>query len=330
MRIVGIELDLDAMSIKFSLWGNNTDWDGWSLTGGAFPADAGEPGGSWGDEDPPPDVVTETNVTLGINEQMGAFTGLIYGGPVVIPVPADSASNNAAMGEFTGVIRGEIAGDADWASVVLLLHCNGTDGSTTITDSSSFARTGTCNANLKLSTTRSKFGSASLKVTQRDTGGIVFGPSTDFAVGTGEPYTMECWVYVVTTVNYTSTPNIINWNRASTFRDAVNVYGLTPAVQGDTEAFGDQMSPSAITANAWHHLAYVFDGTNVNLYVDGTSVANWARSNTGQSTGTFYIGGLSADIPNAIEVYIDEVRVTIGAARYTATFTPPSSEFPEG
>jgi len=154
MRIVGIELDLDAMSIKFSLWGNNTDWDGWSLTGGAFPADAGEPGGSWGSEDPPPDVVTETNVTLGINEQMGAFTGLIYGGPIVVPVPVDATSNNAAMGEFTGVIRGEIAGDADWASVVLLLHCNGTDGSTTITDSSSFARTGTGNSTIALSTKR--------------------------------------------------------------------------------------------------------------------------------------------------------------------------------
>lgn len=112
MRIVGIELDLDAMVIKFSLWGNNTDWDGWSLTGGAFPADAGEPGGSWGDEDPPPDVVTETNVTLGINEQMGAFTGLIYGGPIVVPVPADADSNNAAMGEFTGVIRGEVINDS--------------------------------------------------------------------------------------------------------------------------------------------------------------------------------------------------------------------------
>lgn len=110
MRIVGIELDLDAMSIKFSLWGNNTDWDGWSLTGGAFPADAGEPGGSWGSEDPPPDVVTETNVTLGINEQMGAFTGLIYGGPIVVPVPVDATSNNAAMGEFTGTIVGEASG----------------------------------------------------------------------------------------------------------------------------------------------------------------------------------------------------------------------------
>jgi len=108
MRIVGIELDLDAMAIKYTLWGNNTGWGDWSLTGGAFPADAGEPGGSWGSEEPPPDVVAQTAVTLGINELMGDFTGRIIGGPIVAPVAADSASNMAAMGDFLGAIVGAI------------------------------------------------------------------------------------------------------------------------------------------------------------------------------------------------------------------------------
>jgi hypothetical protein len=107
MRIVGIELDLDAQQIKFTLWGTNTGFSDWSLTGGAFPADAGEPGGSWGGDDPPPDVVSG-NVGLGINALMGDFTGLLVGGPIASPVPADADSNAAAMGDFTGVIQGEL------------------------------------------------------------------------------------------------------------------------------------------------------------------------------------------------------------------------------
>lgn len=332
MRIVGIELDLDAMVIKFSLWGNNTDWDGWSLTGGAFPADAGEPGGSWGDEDPPPDVVTETNVTLGINEQMGAFTGLIYGGTIVVPVPADANSNNAAMGEFTGVIRGEIAGDADWAGVVLLLHCDGSDGDTSIPDSSSYARTGTGNTTLKLSTTRSKFGSASLKATRHDPGGLVFGPHADFLLGTNEAFTIECWVYAVTTESFTAAPILIRWGRSGgTKHDHMALYGTTPKLMVDNDAFGDPMTAVTITANAWHHVATTFDGTNETLWIDGSSAASFARSFTSSTDGTLYVGGYTdSGAADTTEVYIDEVRVTKGVCRYTATFTPPSSEFPEG
>lgn len=331
MRIVGIELDLDAMVIKFSLWGNNTDWDGWSLTGGAFPADAGEPGGSWGDEDPPPDVVTETNVTLGINEQMGAFTGLIYGGPVVIPVPADSASNNAAMGEFTGVIRGEIAGDADWASVVLLLHCNGTDGSTTIDDSSSFARTGTGNSTIALSTTRGAFGSSSsLKVTRQDPGGIAFGAHADFARTNNQPWTMECMVYVVTSENFTNAPVLMYWLDNNSVADTVSVYGTAPKIDISTSGTGEP-APTTISKNVWVHVAVTFDGTNENLWIDGVSAGSFARSIGASATATLYIGGFTGSgAADTTEVYIDEVRVTKGVARYTATFTPPSSEFQEG
>lgn len=214
--------------------------------------------------------------------------------------------------------------DPDYENVVLYLPCNGSDGSTTIPDLSKFARTGTGNANLKLSTTRSKFGTASLKASQRDTGGVVFGPSADFAIGTDVPYTMECWVYIVTTVNFTSTPDLIYWNRNATFRDRLIIYGLPQKVTGDTEAFGDQMTPVSVSANQWVHLAYTFDGTTANVWVDGTSVGSWARSGSGQPTGTFTIGGNSGGGTDAIEVYMDEIIVMTGVARYTGPFTPPT------
>ena len=51
-------------------------------------------------------------------------------------------------------------GDPDWANVVLLLHLDGTDGSTTITD----VKGNTCTTinTAAISTAQSKFGGASL------------------------------------------------------------------------------------------------------------------------------------------------------------------------
>ena len=46
--------------------------------------------------------------------------------------------------------------DPYWSSVVLLLHCDGTNGSTTFTDSSSSNKTATANGNAQITTTNPK------------------------------------------------------------------------------------------------------------------------------------------------------------------------------
>ena len=51
--------------------------------------------------------------------------------------------------------------DPYWANVVLLLHMDGTDGSTTFTDSSSYARAMTAAGNAQIDTAEFKFGTAS-------------------------------------------------------------------------------------------------------------------------------------------------------------------------
>lgn len=54
-----------------------------------------------------------------------------------------------------------MAGDTNYQSVALLLHCDGADGSTTFTDSSPSPKTVTAYGDAKISTARSKFGGAS-------------------------------------------------------------------------------------------------------------------------------------------------------------------------
>lgn len=118
MRIVSIETDLDNRSIRLGLWGNSTGTHSWRLEGGMFPADAGEPGGSWGGDEPPDDVVQDDlQAAGGISGPMGDFTGRLIGGPVAVAVAAGVA---ALMGDFTGALRGGIAGGGTttmtWAS----------------------------------------------------------------------------------------------------------------------------------------------------------------------------------------------------------------------
>ncbi len=83
---------------------------------------------------------------------------------------------------------------------------------------------------------------------------------------------------------------------------------------------------SGLSANTWHHVAGVYDGNQVFLYIDGTSVG------TPQSAS----GNVSA-LTSALELMrqtdgtfnsglIDELRIS-STARYTSNFTPQTSPF---
>ncbi len=260
---------------------------------------------------------------------MGLFTGTMSGA-VSVAASTSGSSDLSSIGEFAGLMVGAVTGDPYWADVVLLLSCNGTDGSTSIADSSTFARTGTGNSTLALSTTRSKYGSASIKVTRRDPGGLVFGPHADFARANNEPWTMECWVYVVNSENFTSAPVLMYWLDNNSVADAVSVYGLTPQIDIATSGAGGP-SPTTVSKNAWHHIAITNDGTTETLWINGASAGSFARSIGASATGTIYVGGFTGSgSADTTEVYIDDVRVTKGVARYTTTFTPPTAELPTG
>jgi len=82
------------------------------------------------------------------------------------------------------------------------------------------------------------------------------------------------------------------------------------------------------TADAWHHLALVRISGVAYLYVDGVLEGSYSATNvTLYAIGTFIYGGdtTTTDVFNG---YIDEVRVTVGVARYTTNFAVPTSAFP--
>ena len=69
------------------------------------------------------------------------------------------------------------------------------------------------------------------------------------------------------------------------------------------------MSPSALPANTWSHLAFTYNGSVMRLYVNGVEVANQTRTGSAVvSTGALKIGG-NAIWGEWFAGLIDEVRI---------------------
>jgi concanavalin A-like lectin/glucanase superfamily protein len=80
---------------------------------------------------------------------------------------------------------------------------------------------------------------------------------------------------------------------------------------------------TTVTTGAWHHVAGVFDGSQMRLYVDGVLDGSLSTtSGPASGTGAFYIGRNSyVYSPYYFGGLIDEVRIC-AAALYTNNFTP--------
>jgi hypothetical protein len=85
--------------------------------------------------------------------------------------------------------------------------------------------------------------------------------------------------------------------------------------------------PTALTLNAWVHLAATYDGTTQRLYVNGVQVATLASSGSIRaSTGVLRIGGNNIWTNEWFAGLIDEVRVynkALTAAEVQADMAKP-------
>jgi hypothetical protein len=85
---------------------------------------------------------------------------------------------------------------------------------------------------------------------------------------------------------------------------------------------------TVITLNAWHHVAAVGNGTNVQLYLDGVSQYVTPPTNAfpvaTASLGYLDLGRNNQSAAYMFNGYINDVRITNGVALYTTNFTPPT------
>jgi len=207
--------------------------------------------------------------------------------------------------------------DSDWASVVLLTNLDGADAATTYTSEDDGLRTATFVDNAQLDTAQFKFGVSS-GLFDHATDEITFPTHVDFDFGTGD-MTVELQVRMVDITDV----NLIRWGSAVTGLIYVNASNkLVFWSQGSNRLVGT----TSVVANTWSHVALVRDSGTFEMFLDGVTQGTVVLAQTyDQAVFSLGHGG-----PNAMDGWIDEVRVTKGVARYTANFTPPVAPFPVG
>jgi hypothetical protein len=222
----------------------------------------------------------------------------------------------------------ETAGNPSFFSnVSLLLHGNGTNGSTTITDNSSSPKTVTAVGNAQISTAQSKFGGASIAF---DNAGdyLTLASNSAFAFGTGD-FTIEFWVYMN---SLKGGINFINSNNGSGSGTNSIIVGLNGgnALEYYINSGSRIVDPVAISTGNWVHVALCRGSGTSRMFKNGSQVgANFTDTQIVSSTNTFLIGTRDDNLNFSFNGYIDDLRITKSVARYTANFTPPAAPFPD-
>lgn len=223
-----------------------------------------------------------------------------------------------------------VGGDPDFSSVSLLLHLNGTNGSTTFTDTSSSPKTVTGVGSAQISTAEAKAGfGQSLLLNDANTYANYLSTSDNagFQFGTGD-FTVEAWIYLISKPR-----NIagILCSGSASFGDNGGYFIVDGSNKIQVGLPGFAVSGGAISTGQWYHVAGTRSGTTTRVFVDGTLEATGTSDSNSYnfSKDNLLIGrnGWDGLGSQGFYGYIDDVRITKGVARYTATFTPPTVPF---
>jgi len=222
-----------------------------------------------------------------------------------------------------------VATDPYYSSVSLLMHCDGANTGTVFTDNGPLTKTITAVGGAVTSNTQFKFGNASLRT--RNAGDEVTCTNTGFDFGTGD-FTVECWVYYDDLIfPPTALASFFSNSVANTFMAAYGSSTSNLIFYGAAGPSGTTGWAHGMTPNVWSHVAWVRNGNNRTIFVNGSSIgtaADLSGVSFTPSAGTAYLGSNPITPFATINSFADEFRITKGVARYTSSFTPPNAPFP--
>ena len=289
-------------------------------------------------------------------EGIGLLT-LANAGPVLSGVVSAEAfgafnlsANVSSSGVFTGAVGSPTASwlagvlNPSFSNVKLLMHAEGTVGSQTYTDSSSYARTMTGNSNLVISSTQAYRGATSLHFG----GGINFAVPVSSAVGMGaqewermgtdvHPLTLE-YAFLLdsgTTGALIGAPGLTG----GAFNWLSLILSIAPGSAGITYGYGSTTVTipflSTPSSGVFHTVAVQITGSTshvIGVWLDGVWQGSATNADT-ISTHTFIdtdlnIGRLSG--ANQYLGYMDEVRISEEVfLPWAADYTVASGAFPD-
>ncbi len=251
---------------------------------------------------------------------------------------ATTYAYHGASGSFSDL---DANADPYFASVSVLLHGDGANNATVMTDNASSPKAVTVAGNAKISTAQGRFGGSSITFDGNDDYlSVPATPGNNFSFGTGD-FTIEGWFYLSSAGSGYRNLIVIPW--AGTYmsiRFGDGGFGTRLQFASDSLSFAPLYSSEhtqGSLAGAWHHVAFtrssglsrafldgnlltlrnnIFSGPPVTSWADTSNIASVAQAYVSYTGGASWLG------------YVDDVRITKGVARYTASFTAPTQAFP--
>ncbi len=175
--------------------------------------------------------------------------------------------------------------------------------------------------NAKISTAEKKYNSGSISLTNGSGDYCLVPYNPIYTFGTGD-FTIEAWVYRTDTgVQRAIVDNSAGQSNRILFyitsNNKLNMFDGTNTWLSST---------NTVTANQWVHVAVARASGTTKLFINGTQEASTSDSrNYIQGAVGLHIGRQNGATVNDFMGYIDDFRITRGYARYTATFTPPTT-----
>jgi hypothetical protein len=235
-------------------------------------------------------------------------------------------SNGVAWATSATTLGPQVGSDPDFASVSLLLHMNGSNGSTTFSDSSNNSLVSTATSAV-VSTAQSRFGGASGSFN----GSTAFltvnpGGSSPFNLGTGD-FTVELSVFI-SSGQIQSFPIIFSHGAGATNYGVIADTSLATLsfFYGSTRQY---VALGGFAYDTWTNLAISRSGATLSVFKNGVVQSSQAVSAQLGDSSAMTVGAEVGGSQNKFKGYVDEFRVTKGVARYTTNFTPPAAQFPD-
>lgn len=203
----------------------------------------------------------------------------------------------------------------------LLLYCDGSNGSTNFTDETGRHIVEVV-GNPSVSTLKSKFGGASAHFDGTLNHWLTIPDSSDFNPGL-QSFTIDFWMYP------TNQSVLGQYLLGKSYPDGGDGYDIryherSIQVVGVNGWAANIVSPAIVTQGAWYHVAVVCETNQATLYIDGTNRGTSPRGNIPDEPIAFHIGDSPLFGGNAFHGYLDEIRYSLGIARWTNNFAVPS------
>ena len=251
------------------------------------------------------------------------------------------ALSKLRLGQLKPADGSTTVGDVYFPQTSVLLPFNGSDAATSTSDLSNRNGTVSFAGTAQLSTAASKFGGSSLLVDGNSDYVSISDSYWNTCMSSGD-FTVELWARFDSASLDGSTQTTFASNRGDISGGSSNGWvfrKFTDNViswymrQGSSWVYINyaQGTRTAVSADTWYHLAVTRSGNTWKLFLNGTAedtITNSTSIVDGGADG-LTVGALAGGIAGGpypyMDGYIDDVRITVGHARYTSNFTAPTS-----